>query len=269
MATGRATCNIVANVTTTSLPTDFSLPTGDYISPNLQVVWPDAAFPHMIVGDTRNCGWPHLRRQIPHNWYVDRREPGIGFCSRDEAILLYNIALAMHGANALEIGCWLGWSTCHIALGGVSRLDVIDPALAQKEIAQSVGESLHAAGVLHRVNPIGGRSPDALLKLTRDPQRKWELIFIDGDHEDPGPILDALACEPAAADEAMVVFHDLASPDVARGLDHFHLRGWRIRIYQTMQIMGVAWRGNVNPPEHQPDPSVAWPVPEHLRKFLR
>ena len=32
-----------------------------------------------------------------------------------------------------------------------------------------------------------------------------------------------------------------------------------------MQMMGVAWRGNVKPVEHFPDPSILWPLPAHLR----
>ncbi|WP_204249752.1 hypothetical protein [Gemmata sp. SH-PL17] len=49
---------------------------------------------------------------------MDRRAPHIGFVSRDEAAILYNTALRFRGRRALEIGCWLGWSTCHLALGG-------------------------------------------------------------------------------------------------------------------------------------------------------
>jgi hypothetical protein len=83
--------------------------------------------------------------------------------------------------------------------------------------------------------------------------------------------MDAIACEPlAAADDAMIVFHDLTSPAVARGLDYLrdHKRGgWRTRVYQTMQIMGVAWRGAVEPPLHHPDPAVEWALPDHLRGY--
>ena len=35
-------------------------------------------------------------------------------------------------------------------------------------------------------------------------------------------------------------------------------------VYQTMQIMGVAWRGDIQPVEHQPDPQVNWVLPKHL-----
>src|SRR5262245_35011311 len=104
------------------------LPAGDYVSSGLEVIRPDAAFPQMIVGNTANCPWQYLRREVPHNWYVDRRVPTVGFLSRDEAVLLHNLALQFRGRRALEIGCWLGWSTVHLAAAGV-ELDVIDPIL--------------------------------------------------------------------------------------------------------------------------------------------
>jgi len=246
---------------------DVSFPPGDYVSPNLQRIRPDAAFPFMDIGDTNNCKWQYLRRQVPHNWYVDKRQPDIGFVSRDEAHILYNIALKFQGHAALEIGCWRGWSACHLALGGV-KLDVIDPVLEQEDFRKSISDSLAAAGVLDRVNLIAGSSPLAVTELAGSgPQRrKWSLIFIDGNHEEPGPIQDAAVCEPLAEENAMIVFHDLVSPVVGRGLEFFRAMGWKTRIYQTMQIMGVAYRGDVSPVDHFPDPAVKWELPEHLQQ---
>ena len=102
------------------------IPVGDYVSPNFQVIMPDRCFPNMTIGDTNTQPWQYLRREIPHNWYVDGRQPYVGFLSRDEAHILYNTALQFAGQPALEIGCWLGWSACHLALAGVN-LDVVDP----------------------------------------------------------------------------------------------------------------------------------------------
>ncbi|MEA5420524.1 CmcI family methyltransferase [Spirulina sp. CCNP1310] len=238
----------------------------DYVSPGLNPVHPDAAFPNMIIGDSKTCNWPYLRREIPHHWYVDGRQPTIGFLSRDEAHILYNLALQFAGKRALEIGCWMGWSACHLALAGV-ELDVIDPILAEPAGMGSVSQSLAAAGVLDRVNLIPGFSPQAVEELAQREQRRWSLLFIDGDHEAPGPRKDAIACEPFAEPDALVVFHDLASPAVAEGLHYLRNRGWQTLIYQTMQIMGIAWRGNVQPIEHQPDPAIDWLLPEHLQGY--
>lgn len=240
-------------------------PPGDYVAPGMVLVRPDAYFPHLAIGDRAQCAWPHLRRQVPHNWYTDRRCPGIGFLNRDEAHILYNTALQFGGRRALEIGCWLGWSTCHLALAGV-RLDVVDPQLASPDVHQSVTTSLRAAAVMDAVSLTAGTSPAAVEKLADVNGRGWSLMFIDGSHAAPGPRLDAEVCARHAEPDALMLFHDLACPDVAEGLDCLRSAGWHTVVYQTMQIMGAAWRGNVAPVEHEPDARVDWTLPDHLRE---
>ncbi|MEG3864454.1 glycosyltransferase [Microcoleus sp. Z1_B2] len=246
------------------------LPAGDYVSPGLKVILPDAYFPNMIVGDTQTCSWPYLRREIKHNWYVDRRANSVGFLSRDEAHILYNTALQFKGKKALEIGCWLGWSACHLALAGV-ELDVVDPLLEREDIRQSVIDSiqgaLNASGVQTSVELIPGYSPQRVEEYSAQFNRKWSLIFIDGEHGGDGPLNDAIACEKLAEEDAIILFHDLTAPDVAKGLDYLKERGWNTVIYQTMQIMGAAWRGKVEPVKHQPDPKISWQLPAHLHGY--
>jgi hypothetical protein len=65
-----------------------------------------------------------------------------------------------------------------------------------------------------------------------------------------------------------MVFHDLASPDVTNAVLHLKALGWKTRVYHTAQIMAVAWRGNVRPIAHQPDPRVEWEIPRHLMPLL-
>ncbi|MEG4998264.1 glycosyltransferase [Microcoleus sp. B4-D4] len=243
---------------------------GDYVSPGFKKIIPDSYFPNMIVADPNVSSWPYLRREIPHNWYADKRYPYIGFLSRDEAHILYNTALQFAGKKALEIGCWLGWSACHLALAGV-ELDVIDPLLEREDIRQSVIDSiqgaLNASGVQTSVKLVPGYSPQKVEELANQFNRKWSLIFIDGEHGAPGPLNDAIVCEQLAEENAIILFHDLAAPDVAQGLDYLKQRGWHTVIYQTMQIMGAAWRGNVEPVKHQPDPNVCWNLPAHLQGY--
>lgn len=241
-------------------------PPQDYFSPGLHLVKPDAAFPNMVMGDRQASPWPYLRREIPHPWYVDQRHPFVGFLSRDEAHLLYNLALPFRGKRALEIGCWMGWSACHLALAGVD-LDVVDPMLGEWPFYESVTQSLDSADVRDRVRLLPGYSPQAVTALAEAESRRWSLVFIDGDHETVGPLLDAIACEPLTEPDALVVFHDLASPHVAEGLEYFRRKGWKTLVYETMQIMGIAWRGTVNPVMHYPDPRVDWVLPPFLAHF--
>jgi glycosyltransferase involved in cell wall biosynthesis len=183
--------------------------------------------------------------------------------NRDEATILYNLALQFAGSPALEIGGWLGWSTCHLALAGV-RLDVIDPAHADPDFRAMVEESLAGCGVSAKVNLAASRSPEGVRDLAAERGKTWSLFVIDGDHEGPGPELDARACLPYADRDCAFVFHDLASPAVAAGLRFLQREGFDVLIYQTQQIMGIAWRGRVTPITHIPDPDIAWQLPHHL-----
>jgi predicted O-methyltransferase YrrM len=241
-------------------------PAGDYVSTGFAVVRLDPHFPNMIVDDPRSCSWPYLRKTIGHNWYRDKRVPGIGFANRDEAHILYNTALRFRGKSALEIGCFLGWSTCHLALGGV-RLDVVDPLLANSEVMRSVTESLSSAGVLDSVRLFPASSPHAVMALARGVPRPWSLIFVDGNHDFPCPVTDAVVCERFCARDAMILFHDLMAPAVAEGLRYLQDRGWKARLFHTAQIMGVAWRGNAWPVDHRPDPTQVWSLPQHLEDW--
>jgi glycosyltransferase involved in cell wall biosynthesis len=187
----------------------------------------------------------------------------MGFMNRDEATILYNIALQFAGNPALEIGGWLGWSTCHLALAGV-RLDVIDPAHTDPDFRAIVEQSLAGCGVSANVNLAASRSPEGVHDLAGGRSKTWNLFVIDGDHEGSGPERDARACLPYADRDCAFVFHDLASPSVAAGLRFLQREGFDVLVYQTQQIMGIAWRGRVTPITHVPDPDIAWQLPHHL-----
>jgi glycosyltransferase involved in cell wall biosynthesis/predicted O-methyltransferase YrrM len=240
------------------------LPEGDYVSPGFAVVRPDACFPLLTSADPRGHPWPHLRGWVPHRWRVDRRWPLVGLLSRDEAHIYYHNARAFRGRRALEVGGYVGWSTCHLALAGV-ELDVVDPLLDRDEFRAGVERSLEAAGVRQRVRLHGGFSPAGVRELSAREGRRWGLIVIDGNHDGDAPLEDATVAEEVAEADALILFHDLAAPAVARGWDYLRQRGWQAAIYQTMQIIGAAWRGTARPVKHQPDPEVAWRLPEHLR----
>jgi glycosyltransferase involved in cell wall biosynthesis/predicted O-methyltransferase YrrM len=241
------------------------LPPHDYASPGLAFLRLDDSFPNLAATTAAAVPWKHVRDEIPHAFYVDRRLPGTGCVNRDEAILLHNLALPFRGRRGLEIGCWIGWSAAHIAAAGV-LLDVVDPALANPAMLETVRSSLRHAGVAEQVFLHDSASPAGIDQLARA-GRRWAFIFIDGNHEAPHPLFDAATAVEFAEQDALVVFHDLASPDVAQALEYLRQRGWNTCIYSTTQIVGAAWRGQVTPPAHAPDPRVVWHVPKHLRQF--
>jgi hypothetical protein len=252
-----------------TLTPDRGEPPRDYVSPGMTVLRLDAAFPHLVAGNPAACPWPYLRRDVPHLWYVDERYPRCGFFSRDEAHVTLNNALRFRGRRGLEIGCWKGWSTCHLLAAGV-HLDVVDPILAQQEFSADVER---AAAWVRRELQVSAdlhlwaeSSPEAVERLAATGAR-WSLICIDGNHDAPAPLRDATEADRHAAGDAMILMHDVVCPDVASGLEYLRARGWQTALYQTAQMIGVAWRGDVRPVPHRPDPRVSWTVPRHLVAF--
>jgi hypothetical protein len=238
----------------------------DYKSPSFN--GPDLGhmFPHRVISNTELNDWPYLRRDVPHNWYADSRMPWMGLVSTDEAALLFELARPFAGKPGLEIGCWRGWSTAHLASAGLV-LDVIDPVLEDPACYGEIEGVMKALGAGQRVRLHPGKSPDLIARTHKARGEPWSFVFIDGDHEPPGPVLDAANVVHFLADESVVVFHDLASPHVAAGLGVLRGLGWNVIVFQTMQVMGAAWRGQALLPVHVADPQVNWEVPEHLKSY--
>jgi hypothetical protein len=96
----------------------------------------------------------------------------------------------------------------------------------------------------------------------------YDFYIIQHSYLIPNTLQDAKVCSEYAAEDCMIFFHDLAFPDVARGWRYFVGKdGWNTRIYHTQQLMGLAWRGKVTPPEHVPDPTYDWTLPQHLAEL--
>ena len=237
--------------------------TTNYLSEGFELPGLDALFPDMVVGDTSALTWPYFRRGVDHTWYTDRRDPQIGFINKDEASVLYANARLFAGRRGLEIGAWRGWSTAHLAASGLASLHVVEPKLREAAWRAEFAAAVEAAGGPKRTILVAGESPAAVRELG-DAGARWSFAFIDGDHDGDAPTRDALSCAPYLEPTAMVLFHDLVSPHVSAGLRALEAAGWRVMVYQTAQMMGVAWRGDIRPARHIPDPAQAWSVPDHL-----
>ena len=241
-------------------------PRRDYVSPGLIDPGLKAAFPSLAEGDVADLQWPYLRKHAPHIGRRDlrgRRNPYIGVLSLDEATLLHNNALPFRGRRGLEIGCHYGWSSAHIVAAGID-LDVVDPALGHADQMRDVRQSLAQVGAARL---WAGFSPSVVPAVRAYRPEPWSFAFIDGYHEGDAPRDDARAVLPLLADDALVMFHDLISPHVAAGLAVFADAGWSVGLYNTMQIMGAAWRGKAAPARHVADADMPAADADHLRRF--
>ena len=236
----------------------------DYVANNLETPNLDALFPEMAEFDRSVSTWPWLRRNVDHPYRADRRNPIVGFINRDEASILYASARLFAGRAGLEIGAWRGWSTAHLIASGLGSLHVVEPLLADPEWRAEFESVVRGAGGADRTILVPETSPEAVVRLG-DAGQRWSFVFIDGDHDGEAPTRDALACLPYCEPTAMILFHDLVSPHVANGLRSLDEAGWKVMAYQTAQMVGVAWRGDVRPVAHVPDPAQDWSVPDHLR----
>ena len=235
--------------------------TRDYIADDLYAPVLDHLFPNMIEADKSATTWPYFRREIDHPFLTDRRNPTIGFINRDEASILFANAQAFKGRGGIEIGAWRGWSTAHLIAAGLAPLHVVEPMLADADWRREFVEVTRGAGGSATTILMAEKSPQAVARLGESGAR-WSFAFID--HDGEAPTRDALACAPYLEATAMVLFHDLVSPHVSAGLRALEGRGWAVMAYQTAQMMGVAWRGDIEPVAHRPDPAQRWRVPDHL-----
>jgi hypothetical protein len=236
----------------------------DYVAHNLAVPSLDHLFPNMIEVDKSVSTWPYLRRDIDHAFRVDRRNPIVGFINRDEASILYSNARRFAGRKGIEIGAWRGWSTAHLIASGLRSLHVVEPLLADADWSAEFVEATRGAGGDTTTILVPEKSPEAVERLGEAGVR-WSFAFIDGDHHGEAPTRDALVCAPFLEATAMVLFHDLVSPHVAKALRALERLGWNVMAYQTAQMLGVAWRGETAPVAHKPDPTQTWRVPDHLK----
>ena len=241
--------------------------TKDYVSDNLDVPRLDHLFPNMIVADKSVSTWPWLRREIDHSFRVDQRNPIVGFINRDEASVLYCNARLFAGRKGIEIGAWRGWSTAHLIASGLGSLHVVEPLLADPVWRAELEEVARGSGGGETTIFVPEASPAAVERLGLSGVR-WSFAFIDGDHDGEAPTRDALALVPYLEPTAMVLFHDLVSPYVAKGFRALEAKGWNVIAYQTAQMIGAAWRGEVAPIAHKPDPSQVWRVPDHLKGIV-
>ena len=229
----------------------------DYIPPGLSDPNLLPHFPSLAEQDATKNRWPFLRREVPHVFRTDVRSKvaNIGVISKEEAVILHNLAKHFSGLRALEIGCHLAWSSAHILAAGV-RLDIVDPRLEDGEHGKFVRDSLTRAVPNAAYKLWSGFSPSIIDAVAATSSEPWSFVFIDGNHDGIAPVNDSIAVIPHCADTACVVFHDLVAPPVAAGLEYFRKQGWNTRIYNTMQVLGIAWRGDFTPIQHIADKNV-------------
>lgn len=248
---------------------DVELVRYDYIPPGFEVPDLKPLFPYAAQKNPWEVGWNYLRCEAPHIWRSDSRDDkpwATGNMSVEEAACLYTLAKQFSGKRGLEIGSHFGWTAAHLLAAGLT-LDCIDPEFSVPPRKQLVSEALDKVETRGRYKLWGGFSPDLVDEVSESRSGQWSFALIDGSHDADHPRLDAIAVAPHMARNSIVVFHDLTSPFVERGLYAMRRAGFKTRLFNTMQILGIAWRGRVDIPAHVADPNTPRFLPDHLHKY--
>jgi len=190
---------------------------------------------------------PHSRG---HDVISDREHfPDCGFFTHDEAAILYHIASQLWG-TWLDIGGHTGWTAAHLAAAS-DAVVAVDPMYADHKFRARTEENLANVNVLEDVSLFAGTSEEFFDTVER---KQFCGVVIDGDHEPPAPLNDAIGAERLLLTPGAVVIHDFSASPTWKAAKYLIDCGFRFRVYNTPHMLCVCWRGAFEPPNHQPDP---------------
>lgn len=243
----------------------------EYVAPGLAPIKLDAHFPYLGIRRPGDNG--AQASDSPHAVLIDHRQPASRLLDRDEAHIVYNTALGFMGDRALALGSGHAWAAAHLAAGGV-RLDLVDASLATAPAREGLLASLtsafraiRASGVELEADVRAEAAAAAVESLAARRGGGWSLFFLDLTRDDADPEADALLADRFAQPDALVLLYGLDKENNRAALATLVERGWRVMLYRTPRVLGVAWRGKDEPVEHMPDPSAAWTERTHLAGF--
>lgn len=237
----------------------------EYVSSGLRLVCPDRHFPYVHRFDPTILGMPADRSGGRHARRVDARRPYIPLPNRDEGALIYNTALRVQGRRMLVVGCGCGWTAAHVrAVSG--SLDIVDPTLVDEVVRDAV------VTVFERIPTGPGRYtaglPGGIPTLRGQEDRPWSLLVLDADALGEASLTALEVVLPYLGSDAFVLLIGAVRPEAGPALSRLAATGWSVRAYDTGRVLAVAWRGNVVPVPHVPDPAVTWDRPAHLADYL-
>jgi predicted O-methyltransferase YrrM len=138
--------------------------------------------------------------------------------SKRELRVLYDLAVSLPPeAIALEIGSYLGASTCYIAAGlaqNGGHLFCVD-TWANETMPEGFRNTFaefeaNIQGVRAYVTPVRKKSSEL---VRSDIQEPLNFVFIDGDHSYTAVRNDFELIQPWLAQDSIVAFHDANNPD--------------------------------------------------------
>lgn len=179
-----------------------------------------------------------------------------GLWCREEAAILYNVAKRW-GGRWVDIGAHTGWTTAHIAIGGVKFVDAVDPMLALESWIYRFWGNAQVNTFTHPYGITSRRYFGTGFASGND------AYCIDGDHEWGEPLADAKGALAHFDGRGLCIFHDFIGAPVQEAVLYLMDQGFYCRIYNTPHMIALCWRQRLTdetfwPPDHIPDPAIDW-----------
>ena len=175
-----------------------------------------------------------------------------GWLSDAQGEALFDAAARARGrGHIVEIGSWKGRSTVWLAAGARlagQQVIAIDPHAGSHEdpaarTLDAFVSNVRRAGVEDVVTPMVMSSADAARRLAGG----VEVLFIDGDHSEPGAMADVDLWLPRLIDGGTVLMHDVVSVAFTGPLRAFRRRvcwSGEFRSIRRVGSMGIATRAS-------------------------
>ena len=200
---------------------------------------------------------------------------GCGYATKDEAGILFTAA-EKFGGDWLELGSHTGWTGSHIILGGAASYTGLDPEYSRacfnktkdpsKFLNRTRDNIKNAVGSLDRVTLLGVGSHEIMPQWINE-EKKFDFIFVDANHDSPYPVVDAILSDLVLKENGAVFFHDAIGAPVQAAVEYVRRKGYKIRFYDTAQIMAVAFKGSIELPPFEPSTSYDWNG--HMNSYVR
>ena len=189
-----------------------------------------------------------------------------GFWTKGETRLLMDVAFQAKGAW-LEIGAHTGWCTNALVKPfdrylGAGLVVAIEPMFSLPRWYRRFTENLaeyHDNGPMDgMVMPWAGRSDQYFAIWDGAGGRTFDGCLIDGDHCDVNPLNDAIGCYERLNERGVILLHDFRGPDIWNAGKYLADRGMQWRVYPSVHMVFVAWRGAFEPPPDIQEGDVDW-----------
>lgn len=182
-------------------------------------------------------------------------DPDCTYWTHDEAAILYRVAKSV-GGDWLDIGCRFGWTSAHLMDAGAGVV-CLDPELKYQAQFQRFEDNLGG----HWRDVLNVEHYTSAAYFQRPASIRFVGFVIDGCHDAPEPLNDAMGCVKLAKPNCVIMFHDFYGQPVQDAVTWLmREQGFHCRIYWTPNGVACCWREQgvpfFLPPDHVPDPAI-------------